>query len=64
MDVHKERKLAIAERLVGLAQEHLREARGLVGDVKIPLRLIHEVAEIEQELWRASEASPNFGEGS
>lgn len=53
-EIHKERNMAVAERLVALAQMHLREARGIAGEIKIPLRLIHELGAIENDLWKAS----------
>jgi hypothetical protein len=56
-DIHKERNLAVAERLVGMSVYCLREARGLAGEVKVPLRLVHEIEVIAQELYEASETS-------
>ena len=56
-EIHRERKLATAERLFGMAAMCLREARTLVGDVQVPLDLIHQVERLERDSWKASRTS-------
>lgn len=53
-NIERERELAVAERLLGMAVYCLREARTTVGNEKIPLRLIQEVQRVEHDTWKRS----------